>query len=306
MIVRQFFTWLIFLSLAQGCAQEAKPLPTVQWQFIDADTMQPIEGAFVNFFWRGNADSRGLQTCKYAGLGRSGKDGWFRHTALDPSWREDVLPGFFVPGYEFLEFNYGYPDKDHVTAYIKQPRHMLGMYPAFEQRWKDLGYEYQTKDSFYSLTNQAWTKIMPSKGFHDRTKGYINNNPRRYLVKLRSEPIVADLSFRFVGKVCGDADAINEVNTETAKKADYFRAYHSTKYFCNAAWNSLAPVSWDMSNWIRRAIWLLPEGANESVFVAALPNYYKEAAIQKRNFTALERASFCEIINQNLNEKEKI
>ena len=132
-----------------------------------------------------------------------------------------------------------------------------------------------------------------------------NNNPRRYLVKLRSEPIVADLSFRFVGKVCDDADAINEVSTETAKRADYLRAYHSTKYFCNPAWNSLAPVSWDISNWIRRAIWLLPEGANESVFVAALPNYYKEAAIQKRNFTALERTAFCKIVNRHLNEKEK-
>jgi hypothetical protein len=100
------FCIVLFLSLIliQGCAgkPEAKPLPIAEWQFIDVETMLPIEGAFINFAWRGESTAQGMTICKHGVLGRTDKNGWFRSVAKDPTWYADGTPAFFVPGYEYL------------------------------------------------------------------------------------------------------------------------------------------------------------------------------------------------------------
>ena len=74
--MRDYTTITLRLALAilfmflQGCTSKAeiKELAVAEWQFIDAETMQPIEGAFINFAWRGESTSRGMTTCKHGGL----------------------------------------------------------------------------------------------------------------------------------------------------------------------------------------------------------------------------------------------
>lgn len=94
-----------------------------------------------------------------------------------------------------------------------------------------MGYIYQGVNSTAYLQWQAWTKVMPAAGFHDRTRDYINNNPRRYFVKIRSAPADAEAAFAFVGKVCSDDGSTNQVDKNIVREADYLRGYHSTKYF---------------------------------------------------------------------------
>ena len=300
----------LFISLIsiQGCVGKAqiKILPVAEWRFIDAETMLPIEGAFVNFAWRGKPDERGYQTCKRGVLGRSGKDGWFRDTALDASWYVDPTPAIFVPGYEFFEYKYGYPDEDHITHFIREDANSeFGRFPAWEKRWADMGYVYQGESSGYYLDWHAWTKVLPAAGFHDFKKD--SDNPRLYFMKLRTKPGQVDAAFRFVGRDCADDDASNDVNTDTVDIADYLRGYHSTKYFCDPAWNSLKPGRWDMTGWIRRATWLLPKGSGFKPFEDAMPDYFSDSrSMRDGNLSAEERARFCKIVNQYLKEGEKI
>jgi len=297
---------VLALISIQGCAgkTEEKQLPVAQWQFIDADTMKPIEGAFVNFSWRGNPDASGMQTCKRGVLGRSDKNGWYRNTALDASWHEDPIPAFFVPGYESFDFKYGYPDKDHIAAFITQDETEIGLYPAFEKRWGELGYQYQGQKSNAYLQYHAWTKIMLAFGFHDRNMDYIENNSRRYFVKIRSAPNIAWAAFKFVGKVCSDPDSINDVDLKTVSETDYLRSYLSSKYFCDSAWDSLAPDRmWDISLWLIRLQWLVPEEKRSIINNVILKDYSKSAI--SRNLTPTERVEICRYAAQFLRKGDR-
>jgi hypothetical protein len=290
-----------------SCARPApSALPIAQWQFIDAETMQPIEGAFVNFAWRGKATARGLQTCKRGVLKRSDKNGWVRDTALDASWHVDATPSFFVPGYEFFPYRYGYPDENHVTHYIKQDANQeFGRYPAWEKSWVKMGYVYQGEKSAQYLEWHAWTKVLPAVGFHDFQRDL--ENPRRYFMKLRTIPAQVGAAFSFVGKTCDDVDATNSVDIVAVREADYLRGYHSTKYFCDTAWNSLPPGRWDMTEWIRRATWLLPAGSGFKPFELAMPEYFNPArSMSNGNLSPEERRKFCDIVNQYLKVGETL
>jgi hypothetical protein len=293
----------VALTSVQGCAgkSDAKPLPVAQWQFIDAETMKPIEGAFVNFAWRGKPTERGLQTCKRGILGRSDSSGWFRNTALDASWRADPIPAFFVPGYEAYSYKYGYPDKDHITHYIREDANSeFGRYPAWEKRWADMGYVFQGESSAYYLDWHAWTKTVSSSGFHDFKKD--PENPKLYFMKMRTIPGQVDAAFSFVGKTCSDDDATNQVDRTVVREADYLRGYHSTKYFCDPAWNSLRPGRWDMSPWLTRAFFVVPDRNSATVnsaYQGILGDYHGD-----RNLTAEERKNFCVYIQRFLKQGE--
>lgn len=248
----------LLLILFQGCAgkAEVKELPVAEWQFIDAETMQPIEGAFINFAWRGESTAGGMTTCKHGVLGRTDKNGWFHSAAKDPTWYADGTPAFFIPGYEYFKFKYGYPDAEHITATIAEDKTVYGNYPEFEERIRMNGYVFQGEISADRKFSHVWTKVMPAVGFHDRIRD--QKNPRRYFVKYQTFPELVDQTFQFVGKVCGDDGATNEVDRGIVRLSDHLRAYYSTKYFCDPAWNSIKYQNYDVWSWLFLASSLLP------------------------------------------------
>ncbi len=307
-VITLYLALVIALISILGCAgkAETKVLPVAQWQFIDAETMQPIEGAFVNFAWRGKPDERGYQTCKRGVLGRSGKDGWFRETALDASWYVDPTPAIFVPGYEFFEYKYGYPDQAHITHFIREDANSeFGRFPAWEKRWADIGYVFQGEKSTRYLEGHLWTNVLPATGFHDFQKD--PDNPRLFFMKMRTMPSQAAAAFRFVGRDCADDGASNNVNTDTVDLADYLRGYHSTKYFCDPAWNSLKYGRWDINPWLTRALFVVPDRNSPAVnksYQAILGEYH--AGKVDRNLTAHERTNFCAYIQLFLKPGDKL
>jgi hypothetical protein len=249
---------LAFLILASAsCNRVEKPLPVAEWQLIDAETMKPIEGGWINFAWRGKPKSNGVSSCPRGVLGQTGPDGWFRTTAKENYWRADPLPSYFVPGYEFFDYEYGMPDKDHITAYIPYDVNLLDTMPSFEKALAEKGYVYH-QPVLSDRWSHHWTKIMPVAGFHD-----FRNHPeikRSYFIRYRSFPNFVGQNFSFMGKVCDDPGADNiGVELERVQRTDKLRAIYSTRYLCDAKWGDIKRPRLDLTEWMRRASWLFKD-----------------------------------------------
>lgn len=295
---------LVSCTLAPD-APAAKTLAVAEWQFIDAETMRPIEGAFVNFAWRGEPTSSGMTTCKHGVLGRTDKNGWFRSVAKDPTWYADGTPAFFVPGYEYFKFKYGYPDAEHITATIAEDKTVFGNYPEFEERIRMNGYVFQGEISADRKFSHVWTKVMPAAGFHNRMRD--QKNPRRYFVKYQTFPELVDQTFQFVGKVCSDEGATNEVDRGIVHLSDHLRAYHSTKYFCDPAWNSIKYQNYDVWSWLYLASSLLPRDKADGLMKSVVPDFYDPSQYPKRrNVTAEERTKLCVMVQNYLPTGENL
>jgi hypothetical protein len=256
--MRAWLVMLVVSGLLLSCQAQEQPLPVAEWQFIDAETMQPIEGAWINFAWRGKPKSNGVSSCPRGVLGRSGKDGWFRDIGREPYWKVDPLPSYFVPGYEHFQYEYGVPDADHITAYIPYSETYLGTIPAFEDNLRKNGWVHHPgiiRDDFAN----KWTKVFPSKGFRD----YVGHREvrQRYFMRYFSLPEFVGQSFSFMGKHCDDERADNiGLELKTIKFTDKLRAIHSTEYFCRDLWRGMKknPSQQYMYIWMNRAFWLLP------------------------------------------------
>jgi hypothetical protein len=253
----------VLLALVSvACSRGEKPLAVAEWQFIDAETTQPIEGGWINFAWRGKPTDRGMTTCPRGVLGRTGADGWFRTTAKDPSWRVDPIPSYFVPGYQFFEYEYGMPDAQHITTYIPYDVNRLGTMPGFENELIKNGYVYH-QPVMSDRWSHHWTKIMPVAGFHD-----FRNNPqnrRRYFIRYLSFPEFVEQGFSFMGKQCDEEGSDNiGLESKRIQLTDRLRAISSTKYFCGPLWfgmkaGTTRTIS-SMYEWMQRGLWLLPSG----------------------------------------------
>ena len=298
------FTFAALLIV--GCSNADKPLPVAEWQFIDAETLKPIEGGWINFAWRGKPRSNGTSSCPRGVLGRTGKDGWFRTTAKDPTWRVDPIPYFFVPGYENFQFAYGDPDPAHITAYVPYDVNLLGTMPTFEQHLRDMGYEYHQP-----LMSDRWshhfTKIMPSKGFQE-LQGH-KEIRQRYFIKYRSFPEYVEQNFSFMGKQCDDEGSDNiGLEFERIQLTDRLRAISSTKYFCDPIWDGVKRPVIDLTEWVGRAAWLTP-GIKTTYpkIIELMPSRYYAWADKiefNKPFTRKEREDFCSWINPYLIKAE--
>jgi hypothetical protein len=85
--------------------------------------------------------------------------------------------------------------------------------------------------------------------------------------------------------------------------SDHLRGYHATKYFCDPAWNSIAYARLEISIWIRRATWILPEGSGFKPLEELIPEYFKDASksgMLSRNLTATERTKMCAMVQTYL------
>jgi hypothetical protein len=166
-----------------------------------------------------------------------------------------------------------------------------------------LGYTFQGEQSQDRQFSHVWTKVMPGKGFHDRMRDA--ENPRRYFIRYRSLPDWVGQHFSFVGKICSDNGATNNVEVNAVKIADHSRGIYSTKYFCNPAWNTIKfGTGYDVWPWVASAEWLLPQDQARDILSKALPEYYGLEQNEKRNLTAIERTKLCAIVQSHLPKGE--
>jgi hypothetical protein len=288
---------LFFLLLLTGCtsqiesASQAKPnasdqkLPEFAWRFLDIDTGKPIAGVWVNFAWAGKPTDRGLSTCVRGVLLQSDKDGWVRDTARELFWH--VRPGinFFKPGYEKVGYRMGEGDEansTYITERIYQDRNVFGKYPAWEQRLKQLGFDWK---------DHHWTKRRPRGAIPDRIRE--PDRPERYLTPYRSLPPEIDQNFPFVGFQCADAGAENiGLDLEIVNRSDRERALASTRYLCRSEWDSISPDVVGLEFWIQRSLWLLPDQSTSwQRLQSDQPEMYEQYAkgMSNRNLRAYPR-----------------
>jgi hypothetical protein len=288
--MKKIALFLLMITL-NACAKA--PLPVAQFQLIDADTMKPIEGGWVNFIWYGGKLTGNVKSrpCVRAVLGRSDQNGWVRDTARESFWKLDSLGHIFVPGYEYFNYRYGEPDEQHVTAYVRMDKIEAGRFPAWEENLRKLGYTWKPHE---------WTKVYPADGFRDTR--YAPDDGRVYFVRYRSMPTQVEQNFPMVGTVCDKPGAENiGMGDERGREIDRLRASESLKYLCRADWLSLQPdrpIPW--SSWIQRSLWLLPDQNDaQKQMHTRFPDftkqpYWSDPMASQRPFSRDEQSQFCE------------
>jgi hypothetical protein len=293
MVTSMRIPFFFCLGLAlNACAKAPPPLPVAQFQLIDADTMKPIEGGWVNFIWYGKKLTGKVQSrpCVRAVLAKTGADGRFADTAKESFWVPAPLPDIFVPGYEYLQYRYGDPDDQHVTLFVRMDKTEAGRFPAWEESLKKLGYTWKPHE---------WTKVIPATGFRNAN---LPDDGRRYFVRYRSFPIDVEMSFRMVGTVCDKPGAENVgLSAESGRTTTFLRASESLKYFCHKDWLTLpADRQTHLAGWIQRSLWLLPD-QNEMYdeMQTRFPDFTKQPRWSdfyggQRPFTAEEQTRFCD------------
>lgn len=217
---------LLMLALLWPRIGRTELPPANAWQFIDADTMQPIEGAWVNILWR--TTTQEVSPCVGAELKRTGTDGWVRFTASDPTWRA-TTPVVFIPGYEPFQYQWERPDSQHVTSYVQHDPKYVGQLPEFDKRLQKLG---------YSLDGLLWTRTHAKAGFTAPT-----DQSRKYFVKYRSLPERAAPFFPAIGRTCSSSGARNAgLDAATINAVNNQRQEAAARYICDSVWEPVLPV----------------------------------------------------------------
>ncbi len=250
---KTLFLAICAVLLLSSCRSEPKTLAVAERQFIDAETMKPIEGGWVHFIWYGKPKPNGMSSCRSAVLGRSGPDGWFRDTAQDPSWKLDEMTVFFVPGYQRVVLDRIESDPDHLIMAVPETDQYYGKMPGFEQRLRDQGFVYHfaaIKDEY----SHHWTKRISSKGF---PRG---DFPQRYFIRYHGFPWDVGQNFNFLGRVCDDPGSRNVgLAQERIQYTDKLRSISSTRFFCDPVWKGSAISDGEKEVFITSASWILSD-----------------------------------------------
>jgi hypothetical protein len=298
---------LLVLVLLQSCHSEPKALPVAEWQFIDADTLKPIEGGWVHAVWLDKPKSNGMTPCVRAVLGQTDANGWFRDTASKAHWQEKTVTTFFVPGYEAFRFQPGFPTEAEVTAYEPQYEMDVGKFPRFEAKLKSLGFKYQ-KGPFPFYGQQfahLWTKVLSGKNYND----FIQNpgSPQRYFVKYRGFPIYVADSFGFLGRTCDKPGAENfGLAYGRVHYTDKLRTIRSTRFFCDPIWKGAQVSGYENEQWITRASWVFPNP--EPVYKAAYEGYGEwnfNNLVALSKFDEQRKDKFCQWILPEVDKLER-
>jgi hypothetical protein len=259
----------------------------VVYQFIDAETMKPIQGAYVNAVWvkPTPAGKVGSPGCVRAALLRSDANGWVRMKG--PKGAVLDRNDFMVPEYEFFTYSYKFPDENYVTHNIRADSAKL--YPAWTKRLEQLGYVFgMTQHPYY-----VYYKKFPIKGFVDNV-GYIKY-PQRYFIKYRSFPDDTNYNITNVANSCGsEGENIGLSDLERAETGTR-RGLLRAQILCDQKWDT---STGGMGNALSTSFWLIESPKNESIvrekFSALLPDYPKILSAQwGRPFTKSERLTYC-------------
>jgi hypothetical protein len=260
-------------------------------QFIDVETMKPIQGAYVNAVWvtPTPAGKRGGSSCVQAALLRSDANGWVRMkgppgAVLD---RRD----FMVPEYELFMYEYEKPDAEHVTHISRAEKAEVERYPAWAKNLEKMGYHY---DSQPNQPYWGYYKAFPIGGFHDNY-GDIQY-PQRYFIKWRSLPSAVGQGIQNVANSCGPVGTNIGLNDAQRAETGTRRGLMHVKVLCDKKWDTAKGGL--LSSAIMQALWLVrpPEEGIEAwkLFEQAVPSYKTAfGGAATIPFTPEQRIQFC-------------
>ena len=282
---------IVLFSLVSGCSYSGMPRDPndpddnlVEYQFIDADTMKPIQGAYVNVVWVSPTPPGKVNgsECLQAVLLRSDANGWVKMDGPKGSIRE--VPWIMVPDYELFQYAYGVPDKDHVRHVVRAENYQLDRYPAWTQTLKDAGYEYFADFKHPYL---GFYKAYPINGFADNTTR--KPTPQRYFFKGRSLPGEEELTN--VGNACGPGGVNIGLSEAQRAETNTRRGIQQLRQVCDERWDA-TKGGYPQGVSISQALWLVeaPMENNRAwtKMLQIIPNY--DAA---RIMTKDERVAFC-------------
>ena len=259
----------------------------IVYQFIDAETMKPIQGAYVNAVWvkPTPAGKVGSPGCVRAALLRSDANGWVRMKG--PKGAVLDRNNFMVPGYEYFMYDYKAPDNLHVRHYVRGDPTMTKFYPAWKKQLEQLGYVYG-----HSVHGNVYVKSFPIIGFVDNVSD--TKYPQRYFVKYRSFPGDTTDGISNVANSCGaEGENIGLSDAERAETGTR-RGLLQAQILCDEKWDTSTAMLLDYD--IGKALWIvLPaEKAPDAwaQFKLAVPSYHGTYESGK-TLTQIERLQFC-------------
>ena len=263
----------------------------VVYQFIDAETMKPIQGAYVNPIWMKPtpAGKVGSPGCIRAALLRSDANGWVRMKGPKGGILSNI--NYMVPGYDFFDYKYKNPDDQHVLNFLRAEKSEVTRYPAWAKSLEDLGYTYGY-GSYW-----IYYKSFPITGFKDNQSAI--KKPQTYFIKHRALPNDSVLSTFISVDRCGPEGENINLDTATLKEVNAQRGRISANVLCDEKWDTAAgPQPYGE---LEVALWLVDTPQNASLarekFTIELPDYPKILSPQwGRSFTKRERLVFCKWI----------
>jgi hypothetical protein len=293
-VIRLIVLFELILTSLGGCSdsfarRDLKDLDNnnVEYQFIDADTMRPIQGAYVNVVWVSSTPTGKVNgsKCLQAALLRSDADGWVRMDGPKDSIRE--VPWIMIPDYTFFRYLYEEPDKQHVLHVIRAGKAELDGYPAWVRNLEDLGYEYHAD---YHLPYPGFYKPFPISGFVNNTTGH--RAPQQYYFRGRAFP--GEEYLTNVGHACGPEGRNIGLSDVERGETDIVRGLQRLKLICDERWDT--NMGNYPSNSVAQALWLVEAPLENSKAWAQLrevvPTYTGNINYGS-NMTKAERIAFC-------------
>ncbi len=319
LIIFSSFLWLMALSACNGsgylpcqvqvngiCYDKPKasnPPITASWQIMDADTLKPIPGVWISFYWKKfpDGEQRG-GTCARNVIGQTDANGRFSNTAKDGSWMfADVH--MFKGGYRQIRTEF-LPERTALTDRIKINQEYVGKYPAFENELKSMGYQLDT-----SSTTNAYFKIFEVGG--DLTsmlsEAWQPQGAKRYWVRKRGIPDGQDLAQvggykcynRALGKTDPDAEFVGYKGPDWDENSPWERdmAIDALDTICDEKWDTV-PLDFKFTQSKRyagRSSGLVGK-ENFAALTKLAPDYLGislSAGDSSRSMTRTERVAFC-------------
>ena len=294
----------------------SNPPITASWQIMDADTLKPIPGVWISFYWKKfpDGEQRG-GTCARNVIGQTDANGRFSNTAKDGSWMfADVH--MFKGGYRQIRTEF-LPERTALTDRIKINQEYVGKYPEFESELKSMGYQLDT-----SNTTNAYFKTFE---VGENPKALLSaawepQGEKQYWVSKRGIPDGQDLAqvggykcynralgktdpnAEFVGYKGPDWDANSVWNREMATEA--------LNLICDDRWDTV-PSDFEWSStpeYYNYALRLMPREnpeRNTQRLDAILKDYPKVSDTHSRRFSKTERNDFCNFMRPFSNGESK-
>jgi hypothetical protein len=263
----------------------------VEYQFIDADTMKPIQGAYVNAVWVTPTPPGKVSgsECVQAALLRSDANGWVKldgpkGTILDAL---NVL----VPGYEVFPYLYAVPDAKHVSHFVRAEKFDIDHYPEWAKTLIEQGYSYH---SYETRPYLGYYKSYPIAGFVDNQASPIIR--QKYFARWHSFPHEIYGNYPNVGNACGAGGVNIGLSQAERTDTDIQRALAAISLLCDKKWDSVVGEKALPAYLIATALWVVrsPAAGQQAwaEFKNAVPSY-AGAYEGGRALSREERLAFC-------------
>jgi hypothetical protein len=281
----------------------SNPPITASWQIIDADTLKPIPGVWISFYWKKfhDGEQRG-GTCARNVIGQTDANGRFSNTAKDGSWMyADVH--MFKGGYRQIRTEF-LPERTALTDRIKINQEYVGKYPEFESELKSMGYQLDT-----SNTTNAYFKTFEVGGNLEAmlSAAWEPQGEKQYWVSKRGIPDGQDLHAlamfpcynRSLGKTDPNAEFVGYQAQDLSENSRWSRviAIDALDSICDEKWDTVpSDFKFTQSKRYVAAVSMLVGKGNFEKLTKTLPDY---TAIQystgssTRAMTSTERITLC-------------